>query len=589
MNHTLICELKNKLFTKTNKLNSSILRRDWFLKSDLCVQIFKTTPFLSCNHSLSERIYCIINDINDIKKCPICKKPLTFKTFQDGYLKSCNNHNCLRKIYTWHSSSQTMLNNMTNTKKLFLEEYNNKKFSIINKEDVINYIQKRNIETNYGVLHQFVNIKILKNDKNILYNILILTENIIPIDINDFKWSERFYIILHNIQNIPNCIYCNNKTTYINIKQGYQPYCKKKCLYDYQIKRISEQVITQGFTIKQQINKINDGKIIIECNKCGKILSKDLSDGKSTNIYCSGCNHDFGVSKEEKDVLSFIKSIYNKEILENYRLNNKELDIFIKDANLAIEYNGIYWHSYDDIYIEQTKKYNHLNKTKLCFSNKIQLLHIFSHEWKNKNNIWKSIIRNKLNLTDKIFARKCVIQEVSNNDKNEFLNDNHLQGQDISSIRLGLYYNNMLVSIMTFSKTRYNKNYEWEMVRFCTKLNYCVIGAASRLLNHFEKNYKPKSLITYADKRYSNGGLYLKMGFTMLHETQPNYFYWSNKTGVFISRIAAQKHKLKSLLKDEFNDKLSEAQNMFNNNYRRIWDCGNLVFIKKYDQFTENN
>jgi hypothetical protein len=580
MNHTLITEIKNKLFTKTNKINSAILRRTWFTSSELYKNIINNTKFLNTTN-ISERIYCLINNINESPKCPNCNSILQFKTYQDGYFKSCNSSECKRSIYHWDSCSKTKINNNIKIKTDFITEYHIQNFPIINCEDIIKFINKRNLETNYGVKHQFINIDFLQKEKDILYNILSLTKELIPINTENFSWSERFYIIYNNITTIPKCIYCSQNTKYINIKLGYQPYCSKQCLYQYEINKIKESIISQGFTIEQKIDKISNNKIKIKCNKCGKELLKDLSDGKSSDIYCSGCYSDVGVSKEEKEILSYIKTIYTGEICENYRINNKELDIYLKKENLAIEYNGLYWHSYDDINIEQTKKYNHLNKTKLCQNHNIQLLHIFSNEWKNKNEIWKSIIQNKLNLGNKIFARKCDIKDVSNSEKNHFLNQNHLQGEDKSSIRLGLYYNDKLVSIMTFSKTRYNKNYEWEMVRFCTKLNTSILGGASKLLTHFEKTYKPKTLITYADKRYSTGVLYQKLGFKLSHHTQPNYFYWKS-TGEIITRISAQKHKLPKLLNNNFNYNFSEAINMFNNNYRRIWDCGNLVFIKKY-------
>jgi hypothetical protein len=210
------------------------------------------------------------------------------------------------------------------------------------------------------------------------------------------------------------------------------------------------------------------------------------------------------------------------------------------------------------------------------------LLHIFSNEWKNefKKNIWKSIIKNKLSFSEKIYARKCKIQMIDVKTKNKFLNENHLQGEDKSSVYFGLYYEDQLVSIMTFGTPRYNKNYEWEIIRFCNKLNTVTMGTASKLLAHFEETYKPKSIITYADLRYSNGNLYKNLGFTLLHTSQPNYFYINVSNLQIITRLNAQKHKLKNIPNFIFDPTLSEAQNMFTNKFRRIWDCGHLVFSK---------
>ncbi|MFW6014799.1 MAG: hypothetical protein ACOCRK_00005, partial [bacterium] len=161
--------------------------------------------------------------------------------------------------------------------------------------------------------------------------------------------------------------------------------------------------------------------------------------------------------------------------------------------------------------------------------------------------------------------------------KNNFLEENHLQGKDHSLIKLGLYYNNDLLSVMTFGKTRYNKNYEWEMIRFCNKKYYNIIGGAGKLLKHFVKKYNPSSIISYADIRYSNGNLYEKLGFVYLYNSDPNYFYNKNKT--ILTRIQCQKHKLKKLLGNEFNENKTEVQNMKDNGWQQVFDCGNMVYL----------
>ena len=130
---------------------------------------------------------------------------------------------------------------------------------------------------------------------------------------------------------------------------------------------------------------------------------------------------------------------------------------------------------------------------------------------------------------------------------------------------------------MTFSKPRFNKNYDYELIRFCNKLNTSVIGSASKLFNYFIKNYNPKSIISYANRRFSNGSIYETLGFKFLRKTEPNYFYFKRNVGILMSRNQFQKHKLKDKL-DIYNPELSEQENMFNNDYRRIYDCGNLVY-----------
>jgi len=291
---------------------------------------------------------------------------------------------------------------------------------------------------------------------------------------------------------------------------------------------------------------------------------------------CPICTH--SISSQESEIYNFLK-LYKISPIQSDRtiLNGKELDIYIPSHIIAMEFDGIYWHSEG---MGKNRSY-HLNKTKDCFDNNIQLLHIFENEWNNhiKKEIWKSVILNKLGIcSQKIFARKCTINEVDNKTAKQFLLNNHLQGHTPSSINIGLYYENELVSLMTFGKSRYNKSYQYELIRFCNRLNTVVVGGASKLFTYFIRNYKPESLISYADMRYSNGTLYEKLGFTKLKNSQPNYFYFhKSDTNNLMSRVQFQKHKLKDKL-ETFDIELTEYQNMLNNGYDRIWDCGNCVY-----------
>jgi len=134
---------------------------------------------------------------------------------------------------------------------------------------------------------------------------------------------------------------------------------------------------------------------------------------------------------------------------------------------------------------------------------------------------------------------------------------------------------------MTFGKPRFNKSVQYELLRFCTELNLTVVGAAGKLLRYFERNYHPESIISYANRRWSNGNLYEKLGFNFIQKTEPNYFYFKHEYGKLLSRVQFQKHKLSEKL-ENFNPELSETDNMFNNGYRKIYDSGNLKFIKNY-------
>lgn len=317
---------------------------------------------------------------------------------------------------------------------------------------------------------------------------------------------------------------------------------------------------------------------------------RELTHGEIARIYGvseSAVNHAmkrngievvrFGKSTAEKELAAYIKSLYG-EIKTNTRkiIHPKEIDIYIPSRNIAIEYDGLFYHSFDHVEVPAEKNY-HLNKTENCLEKGIKLYHIFEDEWHDgRKEIWKSILNpNK----HRIFARQLRVEKIVT--PHNFFKENHLQGSTGANICYGLFTKDgELLSAMSFGKPRYGSEYEWEIIRFATKLNVAVVGGASKLFSAFEREQKPKSVITYADRRFSKGDVYLRLGFTHVRNTKPNYYYWKN-FGQILSRIRCQKHKLASLL-DTFNPELTEAENMFANKYRRFWDCGNCVFIKKY-------
>lgn len=247
-----------------------------------------------------------------------------------------------------------------------------------------------------------------------------------------------------------------------------------------------------------------------------------------------------------------------------------EIDLYDDDKKIGIEYNGIYWHS------EKFKESDyHQEKSLLAQSKGIRLYHIFENEWRDerKKMIILSQINNFLGMNySKIGARQCVLKEISANDCNEFLQQNHLQGQDQSSIRYGLFYQDKLVSVMTFCRPRFNQNYEWELSRFCNICNTTVRGAASKLFKHFLKTYSPKNIISYSNFAKTTGKLYENLGFKQIHLAKPNYV-WINGLEV-LSRYQCQKHRL-----EDFKDLGStEVEIMHNRGFLRMYDCGNVVW-----------
>lgn len=335
---------------------------------------------------------------------------------------------------------------------------------------------------------------------------------------------------------------------------------------------------------QENVNKLNNIDYLIEQHvdkkKSCQQIANELGCSPTpilTRLSDAGIQiSKFGTSTIEEEICDFIKNNSNFSVIRNSRnlIPPKEIDIFIPELNFAIEVNGVYWHS--ELYKD---RYYYLDKTLQCYDKNIRLWHVFDHEWTNKKNIIRSRLNSLLKNTCKIAARKCSIQQISKRSKTKFLVDNHLQASAGSSVDLGLVYNNELVAVMTFGKSRFTKSAEWELIRFCNKLNTTVVGGASRLFNHFIKTHRPKSVVSYADYRWSNGELYKALNFDFLHRSSPNYFYFNTANPAELqSRVKYQKHKLNRVL-NHFDPTLSEWENMTNNGYSRIWDCGNLVYL----------
>ena len=369
------------------------------------------------------------------------------------------------------------------------------------------------------------------------------------------------FSVLPNNHYKQNCPKCKEKDRYLTTKDFIDKACILHNKYDY-----SETEYINSKT-----------KVIIKCEEHGVFeqIPNDHLNGKG----CPKCG--LAYNKMEEEIKEFIKSL-NINIIENSKqiISPLELDIFIPSHNLAIEFDGLYWHS--EVY--KDKNY-HLNKTELCQNKNIRLIHIFEDEWLLKKEIVKSRLKNILGLTpNKVYGRKCVIKEVTPKEAKIFLENNHIQGNVNSKIRLGLYYNDILIGLMTFGSLRKNlgnksnKNI-YELFRFCNLSNYIIIGGADKLLKHFIKHYKPKEIISYADRRWSQGDLYNKLNFIFSHNTKPNYFYLVND-----KRENRFNYRKDILVKEGFDKNKTEHDIMLERKIYRIYDCGSICFkIKMTD------
>lgn len=317
-----------------------------------------------------------------------------------------------------------------------------------------------------------------------------------------------------------------------------------------------------------------ENDVIIVCKKHGP-----FNQLMSNHLKGCGCPRCVGtISRAEKEISDYIVGLGIADVQTTVRGildTREELDIYLHQQKVAFEYCGLYWHS--EKY--RTRMY-HKNKRDACEKKGLTLYQIFEHEWISKQSIVESRIASVLGIYGvRHAARELKLARVLPEVERAFFDKNHLQGYVRSSVCYGLFAGDELISAMSFGKARWNKIYDYEMLRLATKLHTQVVGGPQRLLAAFKKEQAGKSLVTYADLRWGSGAVYQKLGFTFIHDAAPNYWYFKTQSRVE-SRVKYQKHKLAGILKI-FDPAKSEKDNMKANGFLRIYDCGNAVFAMK--------
>ena len=308
----------------------------------------------------------------------------------------------------------------------------------------------------------------------------------------------------------------------------------------------------------------------------------------------------------QNEVAKFIEllGIDKKDIKIDKRpkeMNNQQLDIYIPKYNFAIEFNGNYWHANLGKSLREPKPVSyHKDKTELARKAGINLMHIWEYDWNDeiKQEIVKSQIKyhlDKIDKSNRYYARKLSIKSVSYVDTNVFLTKNHIQGMSTSSERYGLYNGDELLALMTFGKRRFDNKDGWELLRFATKLNTSVAGGASKLLRVFANNHKGDTLISYANNDFAYSGnksLYSKLGFDFIKSTEPGYKWVKNSNKVLVvPRYSVQPFKLKAFTAGtgratfkgevpDYQEDDTENSYMVRHSFYKVYDAGNDLYEK---------
>jgi very-short-patch-repair endonuclease len=361
-------------------------------------------------------------------------------------------------------------------------------------------------------------------------------------------------------------------------------------------KRVIDEKRKREASQKKSIEVRNRAFSYLEENNLKLVDSNFRSIEQKVSLICScGRTFDYHLNvllqykvpscPECRKTKSSLESFFEDEIIthipKNFEFRKKiddvEIDFIFENSGVGVELNGSYWHS------DAKKNLYHLQKKKLFFLDRgINVLFFYDFWIFQKTDLVTSMIKAKLGLFDKVFyARKGTIREIDYDQASEFFEENHISGGKVPfSYSFGFFVGDKLVSVAAFSKPRYRKEYEYELIRFANKKHTTTIGFLGKVLSVF----KPKSLVSYADLMFSDGRVYERLGFKKLSITQPGYLYTKDGRKVF-SREFFQKHKIKEYFSTGkfgitfFDESLTEEKNMKINGYYKIPTCGNFVYI----------
>ena len=521
--------------------------------------------------NFTEKKYRFINNIQSRPVCDSCGAPVQFVDGYTGY-----RHFCCRRC------ADKDPNHLQKTTATCLQKYGvthqNKNKSIIEKS--------RNTRIkNCGSLHESYKISSEKSRNTRIKNCGSLHESYANANLIFIKTCMAKYGV-------------SNPSQVEIFKRKARETCLQKYGAEYPLQSDEVKKKIQNsrrktiiYSHPDVIDILDSGEWVCKCPHPGCCKCHEKTYSIFSNYYLDRCrdntelcthllpikqSHSTGTTIE-----IFVRNILDRHNIKyetnvKYILGGKELDIYIPSKHIAIECNGIYWHS------KKEAKY-HINKYELCKSMGIQLLTIWEDWIITKPNIIESIILTKLGKTpNRYYARKCNVVKLSTSIGNSFLQNNHIQGQVRRGIYYGLEYNNELVSVMVFAKRSklsgpnilYDN--EWELVRFCNKLNTVVVGGASKLIKHFIENYNPDKIISFSSNDISDGGLYRTLGFESENKSSIAYWYVQQKTFKRYHRTSFTK---KSLIKKGYDANSTEEEIMKGLNYFKIYDSGHTKHV----------
>lgn len=432
----------------------------------------------------------------------------------------------------------------------------------------------------------------------------------------NYWWEQWFDIVLVDNCETKKCPYCDWETIDVDNKSGmFETHLLKRhniTKFDYLKEFPQDKEYFIGASYQKNLQLETDTNKFVICQICGrklsridnhhllthnitkeeyirkfgsmKLSSKEYHKRQSEASIITNINMTFTKnSKSELEILNFLKERGLECRSDRHILNGREIDIFIPEKNIGIEYNGNKWHT--EWFAKKDKNY-HLFKMEECREKGVGLITIFEDEYE----LHKEIVLNKLthilNIgnehTPKLYGRKCQIKEIYSYIAEDFLNVNHIQGFVNSTLFLGAFYNENLVGVMSFTKQADNN---WELTRLATDIKYNCCGVGGKLFNYFIKNYDFNEIKSFADRRWTldeNNNIYTKLGFVFHSFTKPNYTYYNANVNRYkrFHKFNFRKDKLVKKY-SQLNPRMTETEMVKELGYDRIWDCGLIKYVYK--------
>lgn len=335
------------------------------------------------------------------------------------------------------------------------------------------------------------------------------------------------------------------------------------------------------------LRQVSRGRFIFKCLSCGKEFEDEyniVASGHKRSCGCLALNRCGSIG--ENEIKDYIATLTDEKSQKVKILDGKEIDLYYEKHKIGIEYNGSVFHASIGNVYKDKDKYYHRDKFMCAKEHGIHLINIFDVDWETNKERIKTLLRYMFYDNTKLYARKCIVKEIDKYTAKMFCNKYHLKGfTPISTIYYGLYYKDELVSVMTFGRMRGKKesNTDFEMVRYCVKEDYNIIGGANKLLKAFEKEYNPKLVVSYSDNDYFTGDIYTKLGFENDGQCTINYYWYSDRVGE-IKREACQVKKLKELYPELYKEAIGGVEDYIMSalGNRKVYRCGNTRWIKKY-------